>query len=170
VVGPDRPVSLDDKTKLPYTNAVLMESMRMATIVPMALPHTATEDIDFKGYTFPKDTIIFANILHVHFDPKYWKNPDDFDPTRFYDESTKTFKTDDHLIPFSVGKRYCLGQSLAEKEYFLFFTGLLQKFTFLAPENGANLPAIGKNAGTKIGILRGVPIYELILEKRSCIN
>jgi hypothetical protein len=121
-------------------------------------------------YFFLQDTIIFANILHVHFDPKYWKNPDDFDPTRFYDESSKTFKTDDHLIPFSVGKRYCLGQSLAEKEYFLFFTGLLQKFTFLAPENGANLPAIGKNAGTKIGILRGVPIYELILEKRSCIN
>ena len=45
---------LEDRASLPYTNAVLMESMRMATIVPNALPHTATEDIQVNGYIIPK--------------------------------------------------------------------------------------------------------------------
>ena len=80
-------------------------------------------------FTF-QDAIIFANILHVHFDQNYWENPEVFNPSRFIDEKTQTFKTDERLIPFSIGKRYCLGQSLAEKEYFLFFVGLLQKFEF----------------------------------------
>ena len=80
-------------------------------------------------FTF-QDAIIFANILHVHFDQNYWDNPEVFNPSRFIDEKTQTFKTDERLIPFSIGKRYCLGQSLAEKEYFLFFVGLLQKFEF----------------------------------------
>ncbi len=110
---------------------------------------------------------MFANILHVHYDPSYWNEPDKFDPTRFYDETTKTFRNDDHLIPFSVGKRYCLGQSLAEKEYFLFFTGLLQKFSFLPKNEGKDLPKIGKNSGIAIGILRSAPLYECILKKRT---
>ena len=74
--------------------------------------------------------MIFANILHVHFDQTYWENPEVFNPSRFIDEKSQTFKTNERLIPFSIGKRYCLGQSLAEKEYFLFFVGLLQKFEF----------------------------------------
>ena len=49
-----RNVLLEDKASLPYTNAVLMESMRMATIVPNALPHSAMEDIQYNGYIIPK--------------------------------------------------------------------------------------------------------------------
>ena len=158
-------VSLDNKPDLPYTNAVLLESMRIATIVPMALPHVTTEDIEVKEFIIPKDSIIFPDILNVHYDPGHWKDPETFNPDRFYDEATNTFKNDDHLIPFSVGKRYCLGQSLAEKEYFLFFANLFQTFRFsMAP--GKGLPPIGKNVGTAVGILRGVPLYEVILNKR----
>ena len=53
-MGPNRRVSLEDRASLPFTNAVLMESMRMATIVPNALPHTAMEDIQIKDYVIPK--------------------------------------------------------------------------------------------------------------------
>ena len=54
VVGPNRRVTLQDKASLPYTNAVLTESLRMATIVPYALPHSATNDITLNGYKIPK--------------------------------------------------------------------------------------------------------------------
>jgi cytochrome P450 len=54
VVGPDRRVSLDDRQALPYTQAVLMESMRMASLVPAGLAHSVDQDLHFAGYTFPK--------------------------------------------------------------------------------------------------------------------
>ena len=53
-MGSNRRVSLEDRASLPFTNAVLMESMRMATIVPNALPYTAMEDIQVKDYVIPK--------------------------------------------------------------------------------------------------------------------
>lgn len=56
VGGTQRRVGLEDKALLPYTNAVLMESMRMATIVPNALPHSATEEIQLNDYVIPKVT------------------------------------------------------------------------------------------------------------------
>ena len=71
-------VSLDNKPDLPYTNAVLLESMRIATIVPMALPHVTTEDIEVKEFIIPKDSIIFPDILNVHYDPEHWTDPEIF--------------------------------------------------------------------------------------------
>ena len=114
-------------------------------------------------------TTIFANILHVHFDPNYWSRPEEFNPERFIDEKTNTFKPNERLIPFSIGKRYCLGQSLAEKEFFLFFVGLLQKFTFEAVA-GEPLPKIGRDSGVIVGILRGAPHYKTVLRKREDNN
>ena len=61
VVGPNRRVTLQDKASLPYTNAVLTESLRMATIVPYALPHSATNDITLNGYKIPKVNIFLHN-------------------------------------------------------------------------------------------------------------
>ena len=43
--------------------------------------------------------MIFANILHVHFDQTYWENPEEFNPSRFIDEKSQTFKTNERLIP-----------------------------------------------------------------------
>eukprot|EP00093_Oithona_nana_P007338 07338.XXX_25634_23310_1 [CDS] Oithona nana genome sequencing. len=164
VVGEGRNVSLEDKADLPYTNAVLMESMRMATIVPNALPHSASEDIEYNGYIIPKDAIISANLLHVHYDPKYWKNPEEFNPLRFYDETSNTFVPNERMVAFSIGKRYCLGQSLAEKEYFLFFSNILQKFTFDRSEE--TLPKIGRDSSISGGVIRPAPLYKTILKSR----
>ena len=54
VVGSDRRVSLEDRASLPYTQAVLMESMRMASLVPAGLSHSVDQNLDFAGFTFPK--------------------------------------------------------------------------------------------------------------------
>lgn len=112
---------------------------------------------------------ILASVFDIHYDPTYWKNPDVFDPNRFYDSGSNAFVPNERLIPFLIGKRFCLGQTLAEKEFFLFFVGLMQKFEFVPPEGStiSDLPKIDRSAGVQIGTLRGCPFYDVELRKRN---
>ena len=71
-----------------------------------------------------------------------------FRPERFLD-SNGSCKKDDHLIPFSIGKRQCLGETLAKVELFLFFTGLVASFK-IAPEIAGQLPSEDYNNGITI--------------------
>ena len=98
-------------------------------------------------------------------DPNYFKNPEQFQPERFLNENGK-FVNEDRVIPFGIGKRFCLGRTLAEKEFFLFFTGFLQNYK-LENVPGITPPPFGINEVPVAGILRTVPNYELILRLKS---
>lgn len=80
-----------------------------------------------------------ANLWGVHNDPKAWPNPEKFDPYRHIDQDGK-FVPSNKIIPFSVGPRFCLGESLARAEIFIFLSKLLKNFTILPDENG--LPSL----------------------------
>ena len=66
---------------------------------------------------------------------EHWGDGKSFRPERFLDKHGNVQK-DEHLIPFSTGKRQCLGETLAKTELFLFFTGLVQHFKFLPEVEG----------------------------------
>ncbi|CAG7825838.1 unnamed protein product, partial [Allacma fusca] len=61
VVG-NREVTLSDKLSLPYVEATILEIMRMSHIAPFGTPHAVTEDLVFKGFFFPRNTIVVSNI------------------------------------------------------------------------------------------------------------
>ncbi|XP_035682428.1 cytochrome P450 2D9-like [Branchiostoma floridae] len=67
-------------------------------------------------------------------DPAYWPDPDRFDPERFLDAEGNVIDKPESFLPFSGGRRVCIGEKLARMELFLFFSTLLQSFTFKAPE------------------------------------
>ena len=68
----------------------------------------------------------------------HWEDGEVFNPSRFLDNEGKLFE-DEQLIPFSIGKRICPGQNLANVEFFLYFTRIIQLFDF-HPLDESNLP------------------------------
>jgi cytochrome P450 len=133
VVGRERLPTMDDKLRMPYTDATILEISRMATLVPSNVVHSTLEDVHLGGYLIPKDTPIHTNLWAVHHDEKLFPDPFTFRPERFINERGQ-FVKHEAVIPFSLGKRFCLGEPLARMELFLYFASMLQKFTFVNPE------------------------------------
>ncbi|KAM6172262.1 cytochrome P450 2J2 [Erethizon dorsatum] len=133
VVGQGRQPSLADRESMPYTNAVIHEVQRMGNIIPLNAPREVSVDTTLGGYHLPKGTMILTNLTALHRDPAEWATPDTFNPEHFLENGQ--FKKRESFLPFSVGKRACLGEQLARSELFIFFTFLLQQFTFKPPNN-----------------------------------
>lgn len=134
VLGRDRRPTIEDKHRLHYVNAVITEVMRINPVVAMAVPHRVVKDTTLNGYTIPKDTFVLINFWSLLHDREHWGDPEVFRPERFLDEN-KTFVKDEWMISFGAGKRMCLGEALARNTVFLFFTTLLQEFSFSVPED-----------------------------------
>ncbi|EHB10399.1 Cytochrome P450 2J2 [Heterocephalus glaber] len=133
VVGQGQQPSLANRESMPYTNAVIHEVLRMGNIIPLNVPREVSVDTALGGYHLPKGTMIVTNLTALHRDPTEWATPDTFNPEHFLENGQ--FKKRESFLPFSLGKRGCLGEQLARSELFIFFTSLLQKFTFKPPKN-----------------------------------
>ncbi|XP_070559962.1 cytochrome P450 2B4-like [Ptychodera flava] len=160
VLDSDEMPFTSDKKKLPYTNATLKEIYRHATVAWMGGPHEASQDVSFRGYTIPKGTTVFMNLLSVHYDPKYWQNPEEFRPERFLDENGNVNEPEAY-IPFSMGCRECMGKNLANTSSFLFFATLLKTFTFEAIDH------VPKLSDGKFGPVHFPPNYKVKISIRK---
>uniref|UniRef100_A0A673AJ53 Uncharacterized protein n=1 Tax=Sphaeramia orbicularis TaxID=375764 RepID=A0A673AJ53_9TELE len=159
VIGQSRPPSVDDRADLPYTDAVIHEIQRMGNIVPLNLPHVTNRDVHLRGYTIPKGVTIIPNLTSVLFDKREWKTPFTFNPGHFLNEEGKFVKPA-AFIPFSAGKRLCLGENLARMELFLFFTSFMQHFTFSMP------PGVKPVLDYRFGITLSPVHYEICAKPR----
>ncbi|NWW49487.1 CP2C1 protein, partial [Pedionomus torquatus] len=129
VLGAGRTPSMDNKLRMPYTNAVIHELQRFHKTRIENFPRMTTQNVTFRGHTIPKGTVVIPVFSSVHTDPTQWENPKEVYPGHFLDEKGE-FRKREAFMAFSAGKRMCPGEALARMELFLFLTTLLQSFTF----------------------------------------
>ena len=112
------------------------------------------------GYAIPKGALLLTNLYAAHHQKDLWPAPDRFDPEANFvrrgelraaekngvgearkESCTVEVVRTENLVPFGVGRRQCLGESLARQELFLFLVGLLQQFQ-VVPDPSYPLPSI----------------------------
>lgn len=135
VVGPNKRFEEADIPNMPYLKAVIKETLRLHSTVPLLLPKKLCKDMDFMGYTIPKGTHVLVNLWAVGRDPKYWEDPSSFKPERFLGSDIDYKGKHFELIPFSSGKRICAGLPLADRVIHLIFGSLIHEFEWEVDHN-----------------------------------
>ncbi|MBE9167853.1 cytochrome P450 [Pleurocapsales cyanobacterium LEGE 06147] len=131
VVGRERSVRYEDRTKLPFTEAFIHELLRHPPHFPFGLPHATTRNTTINGYFIPQNTPVIANLYGLTRDDRYWEEPEKFNPHRFLSARGDIRENLlDKYYPFGLGKRRCLGDYLGRLEIFLFFANLMHKCKF----------------------------------------
>ena len=107
---------------------------------------------------------LFQKQIYTSSRSEHFPDPHRFDPERFLKDGR--FGASDRVVPFGIGKRACLGQSLAEKQFYIFFAGILQQFELCRDEN-SRLPAYNADELFPATLLNSVPTFSLKLRRRT---
>ncbi|KAL1710409.1 cytochrome P450 [Schizophyllum commune] len=148
VVGQGRLPVYEDGEKLPYVRAIVQETHRLKTLVPMSLPHRAIRDVHYKGYLIPEGATIFGNLYAIYHDPELFEDPEVFNPDRYIltEHGTKPGVDDSDFkasFVFGTGRRICPGMHLAPTTAILATMKLLWAFEFrpaVDPATGKEIP------------------------------
>ncbi|TDL15494.1 cytochrome P450 [Rickenella mellea] len=130
VVGQDRLPSYADRDHLPFVEVLVQEVLRFFSVVPIGIPHVSLADDVHDGYFIPKGAIIFQNLWLMSHDPKVYKNPMEFDPTRFMGPNPEQDVRD---YCFGFGRRACPGKYLADVTVWISCVRVLATFEIKAP-------------------------------------
>lgn len=123
-------------------------TFRWWPVVPIGIPHRAEDDIEYGGYLIPKGAILMSSLWWFLHDPKTYKNPDSFDPTRYFSPREEP---DPSAIAFGLGRRICPGRHVAESSLFLTVAQLLATFNIskdIDAEGNEIEPVVGGTPGT----------------------
>ena len=125
-------ITIESIEKMSYFNAFMKEVLRLYPPAGIIIRYNMKEE-NLKGVKVPAGTkmVIPIHLLHRH--PKYWKDPEEFQPERWMGEEHPS--SHKHaFMPFSNGPRNCIGYFFAEVEAKLLMAPLIRHFLFrLAP-------------------------------------
>ncbi|MET0340442.1 MAG: cytochrome P450 [Polyangiales bacterium] len=126
----DRDVSFDDLAKLPLTEQVIRETLRLyptawwADRVPLA-------DIELAGHRIPKGTMMVMSVYVTQRDARFFEDPERFDPSRFEPTRAKQIPEGAYL-PFGAGVHQCIGNMFALVEARLILATMVQRLVLRA--------------------------------------
>ncbi|KAK0137303.1 Cytochrome P450 2D4 [Merluccius polli] len=118
-------------------HAVIQESQRFCSTLPLSVYHATTKDTELLGYQIPKGTLVIQNLSSVLYEEGQWKFPHEFNPDNFLNDQGELQKLE-AFMPFS-GPACVLGRGWLVMELFLVLVTLLRRFQLVWPED-AGLP------------------------------
>lgn len=128
VIGRESWVTEDDFSRLPYMDAIVMETLRLHPVGTLLAPHYAIEDCNVAGYDISKGTTVFVNMWSIGRDPNSWDAPEEFLPERFLGNEVDVLGSNFALLPFGSGRRRCPGYNLGLKVVRTTLANLLHGF------------------------------------------
>ena len=120
------PPTFDDLDRLPYTRQVFAESMRLYPPA-WSVGREAARDTSLGGHPISRGTTILFAPLHLHRDPRFWDEPEAFRPERFEPEA-RAGRHKFAYLPFSAGRRGCIGEQFAWVEGTLVLATIAQRW------------------------------------------
>ena len=124
-----RAVTLQDLQKLPYTEMVIKETLRMYPPAYALSARVPTENITVLGQTITPRQAAMVSPYAMHHNPRYWPEPERFDPERFSSEQERA-RHKYAYIPFGAGSRVCIGNVFAMMEAQLLLATMMQHYDF----------------------------------------
>jgi cytochrome P450 len=164
-----RPPDATDFPRLRYAYMVFAETMRLYPPVWVIARSCGPEPYDFRGFEIPAGAVLVAPQIVVHRDPRFWPEPEKFDPLRFAPEDGSSDGKSQNgkarpkfaYYPFGAGSRQCIGEGLAWMEAVFVLATIFRNWRVRpgpdAPEELALSPMISLRPK------RGVP---LVIERR----
>ncbi|KAM8929973.1 cytochrome P450 4B1-like [Pelodytes ibericus] len=115
ILGGRDTIEWDDLSKMPYTTMCIKESLRLYAPVPFTARQLSKPITFSDGRSLPEGCLVSVCIDSIHRNPDVWNDPEVFDPSRFSSENSAQ-RHSHAFLPFSAGKRNCIGQSFAMNE------------------------------------------------------
>jgi cytochrome P450 len=122
----DHRVQAGDLSQLPFTLAVIEETMRLFPPVPVTF-RTAFEQTELGGALIPQGHLLAIAMRNIHRHPSYWPDPLEFRPERFLPENKASLNRNAYM-PFLSGPHMCIGNYFALMEGQLLLAMMAQKF------------------------------------------
>ncbi len=126
-VLPDRPPSVGDLPNLPYTQAVISESIRLRPPA-WALGRTAVAGHRANGYVIDQGSIVVVSPWLLHHDPRWWPEPEAFRPERWLVDDPERPRY--AFVPFGGGPRVCIGEPFARLEAAMLLASIARRWRF----------------------------------------
>lgn len=121
--------TFEDVDRLPWTNAVLQETLRISPVAPV-ISRVAASDDEIEGTRIRKGDVMIVAPYLLQRDPEFWPNPEGFDPERFMPGAGSAGRPRQSYMPFGAGRRICVGQGFALVESVLLTAMIAQRFRF----------------------------------------
>ena len=125
VLGSDPP-TFADVPRLPYTEKILAESMRLYPPA-WAIGRLSTVDCEIGGYAVARRSLLLMSQYVMHRDGRYYQNPLSFDPERWTAEARES-RPQFSYFPFGGGPRRCIGEGFAWMEGILLIATIAQEW------------------------------------------